>query len=149
MRALSILVADDIRYEMSGKLVMTGVYSGNMVISPDAKLPVLLPQLWILIRVRLEGGDSTPNKVRLSLSVAGERMFSIDGSELTVDKPGEPIVMTFHIQPFAVTKLGEHLFDVELLRDEEVLFSMRDGLHVVEGGVSPSGPRIGRSTSRT
>ncbi|MCA3697779.1 hypothetical protein [Aquidulcibacter sp.] len=60
---------DDIRFEMSGKVSLIGIYSAVMLVK---EFPTILPQLWASIYFLQSPNETRPLSLRLLLEVNGE-----------------------------------------------------------------------------
>lgn len=60
---------DDIRFEMSGKVSLIGIYSAVMFVK---EFPTILPQLWASIYFLQSPNETRPLSLRLLLEVNGE-----------------------------------------------------------------------------
>jgi hypothetical protein len=114
-----VIFCDDIRQEINGKLIYTGVYGGNMLIAGAP--PATLPKLGFSIHYRERPGESD-EPVKLQLFYPGvsfddepsmEAEIPVEGmrvqplpSDPDADDPQVGIVMQFQVSPFEVKQEG-------------------------------------------
>ncbi len=63
------IFCDDIRFEVSGKISLIGIYSAVMFVK---EFPTILPQLWASIYFVQSPNETRPLSLRLLLEVKGE-----------------------------------------------------------------------------
>lgn len=82
-RTVSLIVCDDVRQEINGKLILIGVYTGDIVVSA---LPVTLTQLHFFIEIRMDSGDIL-RFAKVEIRVPGHEPYLVEIPEGQVSLP--------------------------------------------------------------
>lgn len=110
MRVNGIIVCDDIREEVGGKLTLVGVYSGGLRLDGSTAFPTLMKSLCVFIRVSLEEGDLLPDRLDVRGSFNGEQVLEHAGT-LSVVNRAEPVTVRMAFVPFTLRGFGEMRFE--------------------------------------
>lgn len=111
---LHCIYTDDVRQEVSGKMMIIGMYTGDMQVS---KLPATLPQLAIIATLNVPRDSDIPpesmRSLKLVLTYDDKELISIDApvevlppaqGPLDADAVGFMVQMVVQVSPFAIEK---------------------------------------------
>lgn len=110
MRVNSVIVCDDIREELGGKLTLAGVYSNSLLLDRSIAFPALMKSLCLFVRVSLEDRDPAPDRLTVRGSFNGEQVLE-HGGTLNVGNRGEPVTVRLAFVPFTLRGFGELTFE--------------------------------------
>jgi hypothetical protein len=97
-RAIDVIVCDDVRVEKTGKLILVGVYLGNIVCR---ELPTILPTLSFLTKWKSDDG-SLPKGVFRLLDPSGTEVVAVGTEAIPA---GDPKPMLLSINRFVPMRL--------------------------------------------
>lgn len=116
-----VAFCDDIRFENTGKAIIIGLYSEDLI---PSHLPQVTPMsFW----VRLYGAPSGQTEVRLSISVNGREQHSSDVI-IQVTDPSLPANLFYSAVLIHLAEEGEISLELSGFPDGEYF---RDSLHVL------------------
>ena len=90
-RAIDVIVCDDVRVEKTGKLMLVGVYLGNIVCR---ELPTILPTLSFLTKWKSDDG-SLPKGVFRLLDPSGTEVVAVGTEAIPAGDP-KPILLSIN-----------------------------------------------------
>jgi hypothetical protein len=130
----AVIICDDIREEVGGKLTLVGLYAGSMLIDKSATFPAVLRDLAILLRVVAETGDIPPDTFRIQQFYRDEKIFEFTG-KLKAANPVDPITVRISLGPFGILGFGEIVFQLDLLSGNgDSVFSHTEKLLIAAAG---------------
>ena len=111
IKIINCIFCDDIRTEQSGKEILIGVYTGDLVVP---KLPWKMMGLSVWMQIELPASRETEIAIRL-LNTFGTRIaelsFSATPLERTDARSTSPVGFAFRTGPFEIQKAGELLIE--------------------------------------
>jgi len=119
----AVLFCDDIRFEASGKLLIVGLYSGDLVVSS-------FPYTGRLSALVLFTGMPDDPHVKIRVSTATGAIFASAGFDLEAVEHEDDDLMYLPLPPFLVSLSGPETLQIEIAIDDGP-FRIAGKLHVV------------------
>jgi hypothetical protein len=125
----ALIVCDDIREELGGKLTLVGVYAGGLLLDKSIVFPSLMKSLCLFVRLSLDDNDPLPEKVTLRGSLNGEKLFEHTGT-VNVANRSEPVTVRLAFVPFTLRAFGEMTFQFTFSAGADTIHSFAERMTI-------------------
>jgi Family of unknown function (DUF6941) len=105
LKPIDVIICDEVRQEITGKLIVVGMYLGNIGVP---KVPVALPGLSFLCKWSIVAGARLGGTFQV-VGPSGRTVHELETPEgpLPESATGQLLTMV-RIQPFQINEVGQH-----------------------------------------
>ena len=112
--SIKIIVCDDVRHELNGKMSLMGLYIDNLIVQ---QIPTLLSKLFFVIMV--DGIKKKINKIHVTIYPTEGDPVVLEQKSPFNTKIGKSVNFVMGFSPFEIKKEGEFRMEVKFSKNEK------------------------------